>query len=332
MSPKPRIHRRINLLHFPAEILALIVATLRWQEVYSLRLTCKLLYQVVDASTTQLLPHGEDDDVIISTKCILTMQRIQVIPLDYVVASKSNDELLAISQHPTLRCFALDTTYMDGSFHSHVDMFLASFDMKKDYDISFVYKNEDSFRLDKENLVLGYVSSDITNLLTKLSSFNITTYRGGYRGELSLLTNLSSLDIVKPEHLGNLNLLITPKVTHLHFTYTNNELGSCIFHTNSFIEIAASRHLVFPNVTYLGPIDIHGIHKINIVFPRLEVIEISLFSILSRGQDATLYHDALHKYRKIVVDTEFYHLGDTQIHAIFPQDLRDKVILHRRNN
>lgn len=326
MPLKPRIRRRINLFHLPNEIIGLIVSKLRWQEVYFLRLTCHRLYDVVNTSTQQLLSHDQDYDVVISVKCILTLLRLQVIPLDYVVAPKNNVELIALAQHPTLSYFALDTTHLEGSFHDHVNMFLASFDMKKDYDISFVYKEEESFRFNKDNFILGTTtSSDITNLLTKLVTCNITKYQGGYRDEISLLTNLSSLEIVKPEHLSNLNLLLTPKITHLYFTYTNDELGSCIFHTNNFIDSMASRNLVFPNVTHLGPIDIQGIHKINIVFPHLKVIEISLFSIMSRNEDVTPWHDALRKYTKIVVDKEFYYLGTTQIVAIFPHDIQDKV-------
>lgn len=332
MPPKPVIRRRLNLLHLPNEILALIVIKLRLEEVYSLRLTCQHLYHCINTSTQQLLPHGEDYDVIISAKCILTLHRIQLIPLDYVVAPQKNDELVALSKHPHLRCFTLDTTYLDGDFYQHVEMFLASFDINKSYDISFVYKEEESFRLCQGNLILGNATTNITNLLTKLSSFNITSYRGGYRSEISLLPHLSSLEIVKPEKITNLNLLLTSNVKNLHFAYASNQLGGCIFHTSDFIHNLVSRNLVYPNVKYLGPVDIHIIDKINRVFPNLDDIEVSLYSIMTKDNNIIPYQDALCKYQHIIVDTEFYHLTNPQIIALFPQHLKTKIIINRRDD
>lgn len=331
MPPKPRIRRRINLLHLPTEIIALVVRKIRLEELYSLRLTCSYLHNLVNAYVEALLPHHEDYDVIIAAKSILAMPRIQVIPLVYVIAPSTQDELLALAKHPNLRCLTLDLTYMkDVNFLSCLDAFLTSFNINKDYDISFVYKDEEAFRLVGNQLILSQTSST-SNLLTKLSSFHITSYRGGYMSGLSTLPNLTSITIVKPQRLDGLDNLLTPKITSLSFDYLTDEIGGCSFHITDFINKCETRQLRFPTVTHLGPVGIQTIHKVGFIFPNVEVIEISLFSIMSQQSGITPYEDALRKYQRIIVDVEFYrYMTLESIMNIFPKHLHNIITLNHR--
>ena len=324
MPPKPVIRRRFILLHLPSEILAIIVIKLRLEELYSLRYTCRHLRYIVNSYVEELLQHGEDYDVIISAKSILTLKRIQVISLTYVVAPMSQDELFAIAKHPNLCCFTLDLTYLDDNFYSHVTSFITTFDKNKDYDISFVHKDKEAFRLVKNKLILVKTTS-IKDVTSNLSTFNITSYRGRYIAELSSFPNLTSLEIVKPEKIDGLGNVLTSKIKHLYFDYPVDEIGQCNFHINDFINTLSNKHLTFSSITYLGPIDIEAIHKVGIIFPNVEVIEISLYSIMIKNCDITPFEDALRKYHEIIIDVEFYLLKTPQAIAMFPKHLQNKV-------
>ena len=328
--PKVIIRRKINLLRLPIEILSIIVLRLRYCEVRSLRLTCHLLRIIVNAYTKELIPQGYN--VILSAKSILQLAKVEVISLDYAIIVSNNNEFLAISQHPTLHRFVLDLKSLDGDFYMNIFFFVKMFMTRKDYDISFVYKDKEAIRISGKGLIL--TNTKVSDTLNKLLSiFTSTIYRGRYVPGIILPSSFTHLEIIEPtEQLNCFEMMLTTNIKSVFFNYSIDSIGSCITIIGCFINDMARKNRVFPNITYFGRINIRDIYQLNIAFPNVEVVELSLYSIMCRTIDIGSIKPILSKYKEIIINTEFYYYeSNNSIINIFPKDLHDRITIRRKD-